>query len=179
MLGDGFQYYVRHFWKCSDFDQILALGPPYLLQKYSKKKETCSNRLKHIMFANMRISKFEFADLCVSTFLKLWNICFSIWGFYVLSVIGIWHFELPEAYNSEIMKVWNCVNFVVVSFCKFWNVAVLNFGSFRFWKFELFKLWIFKLRNQKQWSFGKDGYRKRWINVFQKAWSDVLVIWDH
>ena len=27
MIGDGFQYYVRHAWKLSDFDKMLDLGP--------------------------------------------------------------------------------------------------------------------------------------------------------
>ena len=60
MLGNGFQYDFRHVWKCSDFDQLMELGPLFIAEQLQTIQEI--PKAFHGTFANTRISKHEMSE---------------------------------------------------------------------------------------------------------------------
>ena len=84
MLGDGFQYYVRHFWNFPDVHQIWTLGP--FIYYRNIKKEYARNNHTHfeqILFANVVIQMLSCLEACAQTISKIGDL--EIWNFEVLT----------------------------------------------------------------------------------------------
>ena len=128
MIGDGFQYYVRHVWGFPNVDQIWNFGPSiYYRNTLENTRNQKSFRINHSCNSE-DLKSWKVCKMHVSHFVKSWNSTFCF-------LLKFCNFEF-----RDVLKFWTFETCIFETL-KFLDFETLGFLFFEILKFETLELW--------------------------------------